>query len=64
MSDSATPWTAAHQTPISMEFPGKNTRVGCHFLQGIFPTQGSNPLAGGSFTIKPPGNLYLLMLIF
>ena len=23
---------------------GKNTRVGCHFLlQGIFPTQGSNP---------------------
>ena len=38
--------------------PGKSTRVGCHFLlQGIFPTQGSNPpllyetspaLAGGS----------------
>ena len=26
------------------EFPGKNTRVGCHFLlQGIFPTQGLNP---------------------
>ena len=25
-------------------FPGKNTRVGCHFLfQGIFQTQGSNP---------------------
>ena len=24
--------------------PGKNTRVGCHFLlQGIFPTQKSNP---------------------
>ena len=24
-------------------FPGKNTRVGCHFsLQGIFLTQGSN----------------------
>ena len=24
--------------------PGKNTRVGCHFLlQGIFPTQGLNP---------------------
>ena len=24
--------------------PGKNTAVGCHFLlQGIFPTQGSNP---------------------
>ena len=25
-------------------FPGKNFGVGCHFLlQGIFPTQGSNP---------------------
>ena len=25
-------------------FSGKNTRVGCHFLlQGIFPTQRSNP---------------------
>ena len=24
--------------------PGKNTGVGCHFLlQGVFPTQGSNP---------------------
>ena len=26
------------------DFPSKNTRVGCHLLlQGIFPTQGSNP---------------------
>ena len=26
------------------DFPGKNTGKGCHFLlQGIFPTQGSNP---------------------
>ena len=26
------------------DFPCKNTGVGCHFvLQGIFPTQGSNP---------------------
>ena len=26
------------------DFPGKNTRVDCHFLlQGIFQTQGSNP---------------------
>ena len=26
------------------DFPGKDTEVGCHFLlQGIFPTQGSNP---------------------
>ena len=27
----ATPWTVAHQTPLSMGFPGKNTGVGCHF---------------------------------
>ena len=28
----------------SRDSPGKNTGVGCHFLlQGIFPTQGSNP---------------------
>ena len=25
--------------------PGKNTGVGCHALQGIFPTQGSNPVS-------------------
>ena len=31
MSDSATPWTIAHQAPLSMG-PGKNTGVGCHSL--------------------------------
>ena len=33
------------QAPLSTEdFLGKNTGVGCHaHLQGIFPTQGSNP---------------------
>ena len=29
---SATPWTVAYQAPLSMNFPGKNTGVGCHFL--------------------------------
>ena len=39
----ATPWTTAHQAPLSMEFSGKNTGVGSHsLLQGIFPTQRSN----------------------
>ena len=41
----ATPWTIACQAPPSMgwDCPGKNTRVGCHFLlQGSFPTQGFN----------------------
>ena len=27
-----TPWTVAHQAPLSVDFPGKNTGVGCHFL--------------------------------
>jgi len=38
------PWTVAHWAPLSMDFPGKNTEVGCQFLlQGIFLTQGWNP---------------------
>ena len=40
-----TPWTIVRQAPLSMGFfSGKNIGVCCHFLlQGIFPTQGSNP---------------------
>ena len=38
-----TPWTVAHQAPLSWDFPGKSNGVGCHFLlQGVFLTQGSN----------------------
>jgi len=54
----ATPWTVPLQAPLSMDSPGKNTGVGCHFLlQGIFPTQGSNPvcIASRLFTTEPPG---------
>ena len=37
----ATPWT---RLLPPWDSPGKSTGVGCHFLlQGIFPTQGSNP---------------------
>jgi len=40
----ATPWTAAYQASPSMGFSRQEYWVGCHFLlQGIFPTQGSNP---------------------
>ena len=28
----ATPWTVAYQSPPPWDFPGKSTRVGCHFL--------------------------------
>ena len=44
----------------SWDFPGKNTWVDCHaHLQGLFLTQGSNPVscvscsAGGFFTTEP-----------
>ena len=40
----AAPRTVIHQALLSMEFPGKDPGVGCHFLlQGIFPTQGLSP---------------------
>ena len=41
----ANPWTVVYKAPLCpWNFPGKSTGVGCHFLlQGIFPTQGSNP---------------------
>ena len=60
-----TPWTVAHQTPCPWDFPGKNTGVSCHFLlQGIFPTQGSNPRLlhllhwqADSLPLAPPGKL-------
>ena len=56
VSDSVTPWaphgggTKPVTEPVPARFlclwdsPGKNTGVHCHaLLQGIFPTQGSNP---------------------
>ena len=34
-------WTVAHQAPLSMGSPGKNTGVGCHaLLQEIILTRG------------------------
>ena len=41
----ATPWIVASTKLLGpWDFQGKSTGVGCHFLiQGIFPTQGSNP---------------------
>ena len=39
------PWTIALQAPLSMGFSRQEywSGVGCYFLHGIFPTQGSNP---------------------
>ena len=59
-----TPWTEPTKLLRPWVSPGKNTRVGCHFLlQGIFPTQGSNPgiesgfpaLEADALTSEPPG---------
>ena len=54
----ATPWTAAHQAPLSMGFPpGKNAGVGCFPYPGDIPDPGIKPpslmwlaLGGGFFT--------------
>ena len=56
----ATPWTTAHQAPLSRDFLGKNTEVGGHFLlQGVFPDQRLNlsllHWLGNSFPTEPPG---------
>ena len=59
LSDSfVTPRTTACQAPLSRDFPGENTRVGCHFLlQRIFLTQELNPcvsyIAGRLFSAEP-----------
>ena len=56
----ATPWTVAHEAPLTMGLSRQEYWSGLHvLLQGIFMTQGSNPhllslaspaLAGGFFT--------------
>ena len=44
MSDSAAPGAVAYQAPLSMGFSRQEYWIGLYFLlQGIFPTQGSNP---------------------
>ena len=43
----ATPWTVAHQAPLSVGFPRQEywCRVGCHFLlQGILPDPRIKPI--------------------
>ena len=63
MTDSfAIPWAVAPRLLCPWDFLGKNIGVDCHFLlQGIFPTQRSNPClhvscsAGGFFIAEPLG---------
>ena len=62
----ATPWTAAHQAPLSVEFPRQEYWSGLPFPSpGDLPNPGiesgsleslvSPALAGGFFTTEPPG---------
>ena len=62
VSDSLRP-RGLQPAKLLWDSPGQNTRVGCHaLLQGIFPTQGSNPGLSrllhwqtGSLPLVPPG---------
>ena len=57
----ATPWTVAHQTPLSMGLPREGYWLGMPFLlSGALPDPGIEPtspaLAGGFFTTEPLGD--------
>jgi len=62
-NSSVTPWTVAHQAPLSMEFSRQEYWSGLPFPpQGDLPDPGieavlpvSPALAGGFFTTEPPG---------
>ena len=53
----ATPWTVAHQAPLSMEFSRQEYWSGLRFPSpGDLPNPGMSPaLAGGFFTTARPG---------
>ena len=59
----ATPWTAAHQAPLSRELSRQDNWGGLPFLPPAdlpdpwieAPSQASPALAGGFFTTAPPG---------
>ena len=65
MSDSVTPWTVAHQAPLSMGFSRQEYWSGLPFPSpGGLPDPGIEPpspaLQVDSFSSKPPGELCLL----
>ena len=65
----ATPWTVALQDPLSMGFCRQEYWGGLPFLfPGDLPNSGIEPkfpaLAGGFFTIEPPGKPLLKINYF
>ena len=65
----ATPWTAADQAPLSMEFSRQEYWIGLPFPSpgdlpdpGIEPTSPVSPaMVGRFFTTEPPGNLWRML---
>ena len=52
----ATPWTVAHEAPLSMEFSQQEYWSGLPFPPGDLPNPRIEPaLADGFFTTEPPG---------
>ena len=49
MSDSVTPWTVAHQAPLSVGFPRQEYWSGLPFPSGDLPAPGIEP---GSFALQ------------
>ena len=66
-----TPWTVAHQAPLSLQFSRQEYWSGLAFpTPGHLPDPGtesvilvSSVLAGGFFTTMPPGKLIVLKLL-
>ena len=56
MSNSATPWAVARQSPLPMDSPAKNTGEGCHSLLP-FPLFSWESLAGTMESIVVPHHL-------
>ena len=50
----ATPWTAAHQAPPSLDSPGKHTGVGCHFLLQCMKVKSESEVAQSCQTLRDP----------
>ena len=50
----ATPQTAAHQAPLSLDSPGKNTGVGCHFLLQCMKVKSESEVAQSCLTPSNP----------
>ena len=56
----ATPWTVAHQAPLFLGFPGKNTGVVCKWDlpdPGIEPMSLKSPALAGYSSPLVPGSL-------